>query len=160
YYAVDNTITSPVLAYEAPAIAALSQAHNSNSFTIRVGALSFPEPKQQGLTPVLVEVPASAFTFTPDNEKKTFSSDFSIVVLVRDASKNVVHKLSEHYPVSGPVDKLEAARKGEILFYREAELKPGRFTLEAVAYDAPTGKASVRSTIIEVPAATEQLRMS
>jgi VWFA-related protein len=160
YYAVDNTITSPVLGYEAPAIGALSRAHGSNQFGLRVGALSFPEPQQPGLTPVLVEVPASAFTFTTDNEKKTFSSDFSILVLVRDASKNVVDKLSQHYPLSGTIDKLDAARKGEILFYREAELKPGRYTLEAVAYDAPTGKASVGATSLDVPAGTEQLRMS
>jgi len=160
YYAVDNTITSPILGYEAPAIAALSQAHASNQFGMRIGALSFPETQQPGLTPVLVEVPASAFTFAPDNEKKTFSSDFSILVLVRDSAKNVVDKLSQHYPLSGTVDKLDAARKGEILFYREAELKPGRYTLEAVAYDALSGKASVRSTSLEVPPATEQLRMS
>lgn len=151
YYAVDNSIASPVLGFEAPALAALNAARASNQFPLRVGALSFPEPERLGLAPILIEAPASAFTFTTDNEKKTYGSDFSIIALVRNEAGQVVEKLSRHYPLSGPVDKIEAARKGEILFYREADLPPGRYTVEAVAYDAPTGKASVRKTKLEIP---------
>ncbi len=161
YYAVDNSIVSPVLSYEAPALAALNAARASNSFGIRVGGLSFPAPNRLGLAPILVEVPASAFTFTPDKEKKTYSSDFSILALVRNSSKQVVQKLSQHYLLSGSVDKMEAARKDEIIFYRETELPPGRYTIEAVAYDAPTGKSSVRTTSLEVPETDEaKLRLS
>jgi VWFA-related protein len=150
YYAVDNSIASPVLAYEAPALAALGAARPSNSFALRIGALSFPEPERLGLAPILVEAPASAFTYAPDNEKKTYSSNFSILALVRNESGRVVEKLSQHYPLSGPVDRIEAARNGEILFYREANLPPGRYSIEAVAYDAPSGKSSVRKTSLEV----------
>src|SRR5262245_15055105 len=150
YYAVDNTIASPVLAFEAPALAALSAARSSDSFALRVGALSFPEPERLGLAPILVEAPASAFTYSPDNEKKIYNSDFSIVALVRNESGRVVEKVSQHYQLSGPADKIEAARNGEILFYREANLQPGRYTIEAVAYDAPSGKSSVRKTNLEV----------
>jgi VWFA-related protein len=161
YYAVDNSIATPVLNYEAPALAALGSARNSKQFSLRIGGLTFPEPDRLGLAPILVEAPASAFTYTPDGEKKTYSSDFSILVLVRNESKQVVQKLSQHYPLSGPLDKIEAAKKGEILFYREPELPPGRYTVEAVAYDAPTGKASVQVTNLEVPAAEKtKLRMS
>jgi len=161
YYAVDNTIASPVLAYEAPALAALSAARGSDSFALRVGALSFPEPERLGLAPILVEAPASAFTYAPDNEKKSYGSNFSILALVRNESGRVVEKFSQHYPLSGPVDRIEAARKGEILFYREANLSPGRYTIEAVAYDAPSGKSSVRKTNLEVPGLDKtKLRLS
>jgi hypothetical protein len=161
YYAVDNTIASPVLAYETPALAALSASRASDSFALRVGALSFPEPERLGLAPILVEAPASAFTYASDNEKKTYNSDFSILALVRNESGRVVEKLSQHYPLSGPVDKAEAARNGEILFYREVNLPPGRYTIEAVAYDAPSGKSSVRKTKLEVPGLDKtKLRLS
>ncbi|MBO0857712.1 MAG: VWA domain-containing protein [Chloracidobacterium sp.] len=150
YYAVDNSIASPVLSYEAPALAALSAGRASNSFALRAGALSFPEPERLGLAPILVEAPASAFTYTPDTEKKTYNSDFSILALVRTESGQVVEKLSQHYQLSGPVDKIAAARSGEILFYREANLPPGRYTIDAVAYDAPSGKSSARKTNLEV----------
>src|SRR5262245_9502398 len=79
YYAVDNTITSPVLAYEAPALAALSAARASDSFALRVGALSFPEPERLGLAPILVASHASAFTYAPANEKTTYQSDLYIL---------------------------------------------------------------------------------
>jgi VWFA-related protein len=161
YYAIDNTITSPVLGFEAPAMAALSAPRASNAFALRAGALSFPEPERLGLAPILVEAPASAFTYAPDNEKKNYSSDFSILALVKNESGQVVEKLSQRYQLSAPAEKVEAAKKGEILFYREANLPPGRYTIEAVAYDAPTGKSSVQKTGLEVPGLDKtKLRLS
>src|SRR5262245_16015627 len=161
YYAVDNSIASPVLGFETPALAALNAAHASNSFALRAGALHFPEPDRLGLSPILVEVPASAFTFTPDNEKKTYHSDFSILALIRNESGQVVEKLSRHYQLSGSIDKIETANKGEILFYREADLPPGRYSVEVVAYDAPTGKASVHKTNLDITGADKtKMRLS
>jgi VWFA-related protein len=161
YYAIDNSITSPLLDYEAPALAALSAARKPNAFAIRVGALSFPAPNRPGLTPVLVEVPASAFTFTPDKDRKSYNSDFSIIALIRNESRQVVEKMSRHYPMSGPIDKLDAARKGEILFYREAELPAGRYIIEAVAFDAKANRAGVGASVVEIPDLDEtKLRLS
>ncbi len=161
YYAIDNSIASPVLAYEAPALAALTAARESNPFALRVGALSFPEPEKLGLAPVLVEAPASVFTYVQDNEKKTYNSNFSILALVKNESGRVVEKLSQNYQLSGALDRLEAAKMGEILFYREANLPPGRYTIEAVAYDAPSGKSSVSKTSLEIPGGDNtRLRMS
>jgi VWFA-related protein len=151
YYAIGTFTSSPVLGYEAPGLAALSKAPGSNSFAFTVAGLSFPEPNRLGLVPVLAEVPASAFTFTTDQEKKTYSTDFSVVAVVKDQSQQVIKKVSQHYQLSGPVEKLEVARRGEILFYRELELPPGTYAIEAVGYDAPTGKASIRSATVEVP---------
>src|SRR5262245_22197151 len=151
YFAVDNSIASPVLGYETAALAALNAKRTANSFTLRIGALNFPEPDRLGLAPILVEVPASAFSYIPNNEKQTYTSDFSIIALIRNESGQIIEKLSSHYPLSGPIDKLEAAKKAEILFYREAELPPGRYEVEVVAYDTPTGRASVRKTKLEVP---------
>ncbi|HYX41704.1 MAG TPA: hypothetical protein VE821_08405, partial [Pyrinomonadaceae bacterium] len=62
-------------------------------------------------------------------------------------------KLSNHYLLSGPLDKLEAAKRGTILFYREAELAPGRYTVAAAVYDAPTGRAGVGAGAVLVPSA-------
>src|ERR1044072_6976068 len=41
------------------------------------------------------------------------------------------------------------------------QLQPGRYTIELIAYDGPAGKASVRSTNVEIPPADEsKLRLS
>ncbi|HXG92036.1 MAG TPA: VWA domain-containing protein [Blastocatellia bacterium] len=151
YYAVESIGSWPVLDYEAPAIAALRRARSDlNASSLRAAAMSFPATNKPGLTVVLAEAPLSSFTLAPANDKKTYNADFSIVAIVRDESRQVVQKLSQHYPLSGPADKLEAAKRGDVLFYREMRLKPGRYTIEFVAYDAPTGKASVRTADLEV----------
>src|SRR4030095_5240048 len=99
-----------------------------------------------GLAVILAEAPLSAFTLSPAADKKTYSSDFSIISLVRDQSGQIVQKLSQHYPLSGPIEKLQAAKKGDVLFYREVQLPPGHYTVELIAYDAVQRKADVRKT--------------
>ncbi len=161
YYAIKGTFASPVLAYEASALAALDNTPKANSFPFYASGFSFPERKRMGLAPVMVDVPLSAFTIHVDQEKKVYDTDFSIVALLKDQAGQVVAKLSRQYRLSGPLDKLEETKLSRILFYREAELASGRYTLETIAYDAPTGRASVRTGTIEVFATDEsKLRLS
>src|ERR1044071_1774187 len=156
YYAVESTGQFALLDYEAPALAAAHGARpNSNPFAFRAGALSFPDPNRPGLALIVAEAPLSAFNFAAGDDKKSYSADISILALVKDRSGQVVHKMSQHYPLSGPADKLDAARKGELLFYRETQLPPGSYTVELIGYDASAGKASVRTSPLEIPAADE-----
>ncbi len=156
YYAVESVGQLPVLDYEAPALAA---AHNArpagDSSPFRAGALSFPAANRAGLALVIAEAPLSTFTFAQGGDKKSYKADFSIVGLIRNQLGQVVQKLSQHYPLSGPSENLEAARKGSLLFYRETQLPPGKYTFELIAYDASTGQASVRTGPLEIPAANE-----
>ena len=156
YYAVESVSHLPVLDYEAPAIAAARNAHsNSNPFAFRGAALSFPATNRTGLALILAESPISSFTFAPNNEKKTYNADFSIVALVKDQSSQVIQKSSQHYPLSGPLDQLDAAQKGDLLFYRELQLPPGDYTVELIAYDGSTGKCSVRTGQLGIPGIDE-----
>jgi len=52
--------------------------------------------------------------------------------------------------LTGPLEKLDAAKKGEVLFYREAQLPPGNYTVELIAYDGSTQKVSLRRTNLEI----------
>jgi VWFA-related protein len=161
YYAINTTDGSPMLAYEAPALAALSNGSRPNSFMMRAAGFNFPGPKTADLTSFLVEIPAGIVNYSVDNEKKVFRSDFSIILLVKDASQRVVRKFSNQYLLSGPLTQLEAAKHGEILFYREAELPPGNYTIAVAGYDALTGQASVKSQSVEVQTGDEsKLRLS
>jgi len=154
YYAINADYASPVLDYEAPALAILGGGHVENSFQVRAAAFSFPESAKPGLVPVVVEVPAGSVGFNVDADKKTYHTDFSVVALVKDESQHVVRKLSNRYLLSGPLDKLDAAKRGAILFYREAELPPGRYTVAAAVYDALTARAGVATgTPVLVPGA-------
>jgi VWFA-related protein len=159
YYAVPPTGSSPMFYYEAPPLALLSGSARPKDFPLLAGSLNFPEAGHVGRTAVEVEVPTGAFTFTADNEKKIYGSDFSIVVLIRDQSKQVVEKLSYHYGLVGK--SLDSVKKGKVLFYRETSLPPGKYEVDAVAYDALSAKASVNKCGLEIPAAGENdLRLS
>jgi VWFA-related protein len=159
YYAVPPTGSSPMFYYEAPPLALLSGSARPKDFPLLAGSLNFPEAGRVGRTAVEVEVPTGAFTFTPDSEKKVYGSDFSIVVLIRDQSKQVVEKLSHHYGLVGK--SLDSVKKGKVLFYRETSLPPGKYEVDAIAYDALSAKASVNRCGLEIPAAGENgLRLS
>jgi hypothetical protein len=103
-------------------LAALDNKQKPDSFRFMVGAFSFPERERMGLAPVIVDVPLSAFTLRVDQAKKVYDTDFSILVLVKDPSGQVVAKLSNPYKLNGPADKVEDAKKERILFYQEANL--------------------------------------
>jgi VWFA-related protein len=161
YYAVPPTGSSPMFYYEAPPLALLSGSARPKDFPLLVNSLNFPEAGRVGRTAVEVEIPTGSFTFTPDNEKKVYGSDFSVVVLIRDQSKQVVDKLSHHYGLVGPLKSLDSLKKGKVLFYRETNLPPGKYEVDAVAYDALSSKASVNRCGLEIPEADENnLRLS
>ena len=153
YYALAESYDSPVLAYEAPGLAILSGKSQPNAFESRAGAFSFPEPAKRGLVPVVVAVPAGAINFLVDNAKTKYSADFSIVALIRDEAGHVARKLSTHYLLSGPYDKLDAALNGSILFYKETQLQPGRYSISSVVYDALAKQSSTSAANVIVPAA-------
>src|ERR1700730_2671471 len=105
YYALNNSYGTPVLDYEAPALAVLSDSWHANSFNSRAAAYSFPESSQPGLVPVVVEVPSGAVNYSVDDRKKTFIADFSFVVIIKDNSQRVIKKLSNQEVIRGPLDK-------------------------------------------------------
>jgi hypothetical protein len=152
YFALAESYDSPVLAYEAPGLAILSGKSPPNAFESRTGAFSFPEPARPGLVPVVVEVPPGAINFLVDNAKTKYSADFSIVVLIRDFAGHVARKLSTHYLLNGPYDKLDAALNGSILFYKEAQLEPGRYFVSSIVYDALAKHSSTSAADVIVPA--------
>ncbi|HEX8889209.1 MAG TPA: VWA domain-containing protein [Pyrinomonadaceae bacterium] len=161
YFAINGAFASPVLSYEVPALALLSRGARPDIFPVEAAAFNFPEAGAPGRAPIAVEAPMEAFSFHVDSQKRLYKTDFSIVVLLKDQSGQVVKKLSKQYQLSGVFDELEAARQGNVLFYQETNLPPGSYKFEAVAYDHLTGRASVRTGTLEVADGDEsKLRLS
>jgi VWFA-related protein len=159
YFAVRPEYVLPVRGYEAPALAQLDVSPRPNAFPMGVTALSFPEADRPGLVPVLVSVPGSAVAWRPQ-QGGGFRADFTVVVRVKDGRGQEADRLSQNYSLTAPADRLEAARKGEVLFYREANLRPGHYTAEAVAFDALARTSSVRMVELDVPAPADGVQLS
>jgi VWFA-related protein len=162
YLALRKAVAVPALDYEAPALARLDAGGTlPTQVPVRLGGLQFPVEPGLSVVPVVIEIPAGSLAFRADKKASTFRQDFTIVALIRDAAGEVVAKMSQHYPLSGPVARLDEARKAEVRFYRETRLPPGSYRLEAVAYDALADTAGGVRASLEVPAAVSgRLRAS
>jgi hypothetical protein len=97
----------------------------------------------------MVAVPAANLTFQQAEDKTSYKAEFTILVRFKNAEKQVVDKMSQNYALNGPMERLEAAKQGNILFYREPELQPGVYSMEAIVHDALGERASVRFTTVE-----------
>jgi VWFA-related protein len=140
YYAVEFAGELPLLDYEAPAIAAARNSRaGSTQNLLRSDVLRYPMPGRDGLTLIIAEAPI-------------YSTDFSIVAVVRDGSERIVQKLSQHYALIGDADKM---KKGNVLFYREAQLPPGKYRIQVIAYDATNGSVNVNATPVEISASDD-----
>lgn len=161
YYAVESVGQLPMLDFEAPALAAARKFAGQNSFEFYGSALSYPTQGRTGLSLVIAEAPMSAFKFTPSADNKTYSTNFSVLALIRNQSDQVIQKLSQNYTLSGPLANLEDARKGALLFYRETQLPAGKYNVQLLAFDSSAKTLSIRSSSLEVPEADEtKLRIS
>jgi VWFA-related protein len=151
YYAIEAAGQLPVLDYEAPAIAAARNwKSGSTQSSLHSMALSYPAPGKNGLTLVLGEASLSDFKFANSNDNKSYNTDFSIVALVRDQSGQVIQKLSQHYALNGAIQELDNARKSNVLFYRETQLRPGKYRVQVIAYDAASNAVNVSATSVEI----------
>jgi VWFA-related protein len=154
YFAVKPGGSSPLLPYETRAVALLDRGGPTpQAFPLQAVGLVFPRKETVSQVPVLVQVPGRAVKYAADpTQKDVQTADLAIVVRVRNEYQQEVSRLSQHFQLSAPTAKLAEAQSGDILFYREADLPPGRYTLEAIAYDATATAASLRSFPLEVPA--------
>ena len=146
--------------YELPALALLDRTPLPNMFPIHAAGFSFPDPLRPGLTPVLVRVDTASLQYAVDDRMSTYSGQAAIIVRIRDGRGSEVQKLSQQYVLSGEAKDLEAARRGEILFYREPDLPAGVYTMETIVFDATAGRGSARVATLTVPPVESLFGMS
>ena len=157
YPAVRTLSAIPLLAYEGPALAALDRTPPPADLPLRLGAFVFPDLK--GGSRAALMVAAGGETLTFETTPEGFRTDFTLMARVKDASGAIVRKGSQPYRLTGPPAERERTQKGEVLFYRQPELQPGKYTLEAVVHDALGPRAGVARVPFEVPA-DDGLRVS
>ncbi len=152
YRAVSSPPLSDRANYDLPALALLDRTPLPNAFAVYAAGFSFPDAARPGLTPVLVHVSTDALRFDVDARRSTYSAQAAIVVRIRDGQGREVQRVSQQYLLAGDVKDLEAARRGEILFYREPDLAPGVYTMESIVLDVVAHKGSARVATLTIPA--------
>jgi VWFA-related protein len=149
YLAVRSS--TPVLSYEAPALAALDRGKPPNAFPVNAVGLVFPSRSGDAVVPLVVQVRTSEFAYDVDEDRSAYSGQVTVLARIKDAGGHPVQTLSQQYILTGTSGELESAKQGEILFYRQLELPPGVYTLEAIVFDAVAERGSARLSTINVP---------
>src|SRR5258705_2121747 len=72
YYALASAYDSPVMAFEAPALAILGGKAQPNPFATKPAVFSFPEAPKPGLAVVMVDIPGGALNYVGDLQEKTY----------------------------------------------------------------------------------------
>ena len=135
----------------APALALLDRAPLPNAFPVRAAAFSFPDPARPGLSPIAVQVSTASLQFVVDASRAIYSAQTSVVVRIKEGDGHPVQTLSQQYLLTGDAKDMEAAKNGQILFYREADLQPGVYTVESIVFDAVARRGSARIATLTVP---------
>ena len=151
YFAVRTPMPTPLLDHEAPVIARLERFPQAAELPVRGLTLQFPGEDGETTVALVAELPGAAPSLVPDKQGGTFSQDFTLMCLVRDASGRVVHKASRRYALLWPKTKVADVKSGRVLLEREAQLAPGRYTVETVAWDALARVLGVHRSALVVP---------
>jgi VWFA-related protein len=146
YLALRTPMPSPVLESEAPALARLESRELPTLVPLRMRTLEYPADASSFLVPIVVEVPAGGFG--AERRGEAFHRDFTVLAVVRDAGGRVVEKMSERYALATP-----GKDAGSVLFYREARLAPGAYTVEVVAQDGRSARAGGARLALELASA-------
>lgn len=160
YFALPGTDTSPLLPYELPMLAAASAGTPPSAFPYAAGVFRFDRSPRGVQHVLLLEVPLEHLTFEEKRQNRTYALRFTAMALVKDDAGQVIRRLSETFPLEGPLDRLPALKRGRLRFTRQFDLPPGRYTIQTVARDQATERASVKSLPLEVPAPSDGIRIS
>ena len=142
-----------VLPHEMPLFMALSAPTSPHDFVHQAAALHFAPGPGAPRPPSWWRCRSPPVDFTVNKKKKTFEQRLTTLAVVKDADGRVVERFSDEYPLSGPLDQLEAAKQSNAVLRRTVPLGAGRYTLETVSQVKGTGKTSVERSSFEVPAA-------
>ncbi|MGH9339831.1 MAG: VWA domain-containing protein [Acidobacteriota bacterium] len=150
YFDVPQIDQRPILPYEVPMLAALTHPQLPRDFQYRARALRFDDGNGGVHHTLIMEVPLQDFTFKPGEDSQSYSARFSVMALVKDSDGEVIQRFSEDYPLSGPLERVEELKQGNLFFIRNFHLQPGRYRLETVAYDHETGMSSAQRSLLYV----------
>jgi VWFA-related protein len=154
YFAMPPTDGAPLLPYEMPMLAAASTTPLPTPFRFGATTFRFGASARGVQHTVLIEVPLDQLTFEEDRRQKKYTLRFTVMALVRNENGEVVERLSDSFPLEGPIDRLPALKRGRLSFKRQLWLAPGRYTVLAVARDQTTERSSVHAMTVVVPDAT------
>jgi VWFA-related protein len=152
YYAIRST-DATIGAFELPMISALEAKVLPREINYRSISLVYPTAGPKAEAVLYLEIPLADFDFPGVESTKVaeYQAKVDVMVVVKNQEGRVLERYSQEFPLRGPKEKATETKTKNLVFYRTAELLPGRYTMEAVVHDGISGKTSVKRSILVVP---------
>jgi VWFA-related protein len=151
YFGLRTLDSSPVMMKELPLLDRATAPSPQTDFPLYAQALHFKGTPQARQVAVYLEFPMSGLKFETDEKARTFSSQFAVLILVKNESGVIVRKLGQEYRLHGPSAQLQDVANNVQMYSRLILLEPGKYTMDGVARDSISGKASVVHGAFEIP---------
>ncbi|MGD0199827.1 MAG: VWA domain-containing protein [Bryobacteraceae bacterium] len=143
YFAVPDAGGSAALApFETPAFTALAAEARPHAFDFQSGALRFRSDQAGSQYVIAFELPGANLTATPLPQQQKYKVHFSVLALVKDATGQVVAKVSRDFPSEISDVQLAALRANSLLYTAPIRVMHGRYTLEAAVVDHEGARSS------------------
>ena len=150
YFALPASDGTPLLPYELPLLTAAAATPAPRAFDFQASAFRFHETPRGRQFTLVAEVPVGALAVEEDKKTRQYRLRVDVMALVKDAAGAIVERLSNTYPLDGPLTNLPGLQRANIVFKRQFWLGPGRYTLTTVVHDQQADTVSVRQLPIRV----------
>ena len=150
YFALPASDGTPLLPYELPLLTAAAATPAPRAFDFQASAFRFHETPRGRQFTLVAEVPIGALSVEEDKKTRQYRLRVDVMALVTDAAGAIVERLSNTYPLDGPLTNLPGLQRANIVFKRQLWLGPGRYTLTTVVHDRQADTVSVRQLPIRV----------
>jgi tetratricopeptide (TPR) repeat protein len=151
YFALPPGSTT-LFPYEVPLLTALTRRPSAHDFDLHP-VLSLGEREGPRIA---VEVPLDGLPFVVEPKSKTYRLGLAIMAVVKSPDGQVLERLSDDYPLTGPAGKLDEVRGKKAVLRRRVVLPPGEYVLEAVAVERGSDRASVGRWRFSIPEETQE----
>jgi VWFA-related protein len=160
--AVGDVVTVP---FEMPLMAALAGATPPQDLSFNNLWLEFRTQQGTPLLSLATQLTLSKLQFdeseaAPSGKRKkndaperNYSARFSILLQLKDENGVIVKKVSQDVPLRGDAAQLDGIRQANFVLYKNWEVEPGEYTLEAAIRDQLADKygASKTGVVVEAP---------
>jgi hypothetical protein len=136
--------------YELAALNALSAKQPPRDFPFHVESFRYRPGANGTLCALAAEIPLSALQPHANEDGVSTQLHGAFLALVKDASGQVVGKVSRELRYMLPNERVEAVRKGVVTVTQIFDVPAGRYTVETAVTDAMGGQASTKRNVFVV----------
>jgi VWFA-related protein len=149
-----NTGSAPTIAgFELPLLAAIGATQPPHDFAHAATVMHFASAGREREVLFLAEVSLGNAMIVEDPDRGTYHAHLAFLGFVRDEAGRTVARLSQDWPIEGPLAERARLASTTAVFRRPLTLPPGGYTLVTAIQDREANRTSVERNRFDVPPA-------